>query len=166
MPRLVQPLLAAIVFAGVHSGAGARDPYGNEGLSRRYNSYDHSSSFSYYHREPPNYAPSRRATEPFTPYYNRPAVWPYYPMYYGSWFWGPYGYRYGFSPWFAPAGPFRWGPAWRIAEIGPAPFTRCDYSWRVPFMPYEPGAPVDPYDVGRGIPAVLTAEPSEECYYW
>jgi hypothetical protein len=163
--RLLRATIVAIVCFAAASGTSiARDPYGNEGLHRRYSPYDR--PFSDYRREPPNYAPSRRAVEPFTPYYNRPAVWPYYPVYYGSWGWGPYGYRYGFSPWFAPRGPARWPNAWRIAPIGPAPFTRFDYSWRVPFMPYEPGACVDPHDVGRGIPATLTAEPSEECYYW
>jgi len=166
MPTARKSIIVAVLVAGMSASAGARDPYGNAGLSRRYSPYDRANSYSYDHRTPPNYAPSRRAVEPFTPYYNRPAVWPYYPVYYGSWGWGPYGYRYGFAPWFWPRGGGSWGNSWRIAEVGPAPFTRCDYSWRVPFMPYEPGALVDPSDVGRGIPAVLTAEPSEECYYW
>lgn len=166
MPFARFTAVAALVVAVTCGSANARDPYGNAGLHRRYSPYDRSSTYSYYQHAPPNYAPSRRAVAPYTPYYNRPAVWPYYPMYYGSWYWGPYGYRYGFSPWFAPYGPFSWGNSWRIAEIGPQPYTRYEYSWRVPFMPYEPGAPVDYYDVGRGIPAELTAEPVEECYYW
>jgi hypothetical protein len=165
MRRLRQIGLAVALTGAVCASATAGDPYGTSGLRRSYSSYDRYSPSV--HRDLPNYAPSRRAVEPFTPYYNRPAVFPYYPRYYGSWAWGPYGYRYGFSPWFAPYGPYRWAGSWRIAEVGPPPpLTRLDYSWRVPNLPFEPGMYVAPTDVGRGFPAVPAADPSEECYYW
>jgi hypothetical protein len=163
MRRSLALLLTSLLATAFATYAAARDPYGNAGMSRRYSPYD--SSARSYRQESPAYAASRRAVDPYTPYYNRPAVWPYYPGYYGSWFYGPYGYRYGFAPWYAPYGPYRWRNSWSIYEVGPAS-PSYGYAWRVPYMPYEPGTYVAPADVGRGFPAVPTAEASEECYYW
>ncbi len=154
--------LGGLLTAALTATLAASDPYGNAGLSRRYSSYDRTPSI--YRQESPSYSASRRAVDPYTPYYNRPAVWPYYPRYYGSSYYGPYGYRYGFSPWFAPYGPYHWPNSWSIYEVGPPP--PANYAWRVPYMPYVPGTYVAPTDVGRGFPAVPTAAPSEECYYW
>ncbi len=159
--------LACAVGAGLVAEAPAQSRRAaSDGTSRRYSPFDRPSASAYDRREPANYAASRRSWDPYTPYYNRPAVWPYYPRYYGSWYYGPYAYRYGYSPWFAPSGPYRWPHAWRIAEVGPVSFDRLDYGWRVPFAPYGPSALISATDVGRGIPAVLTAEPATECYYW
>ncbi|MDZ4779093.1 MAG: hypothetical protein SGJ19_02435 [Planctomycetia bacterium] len=146
--------------------------YGPADISRRYNPYEPTSRAVYDYREPPSYAASRRSWDPYTPYYNRPAVWPYYPGYYGGWHYGPYGYRYGFSPWFggygrySAYGHYHWPNSWRIAEVGPAPFDRLDYAWRSPIAPFGPAAMISPVDVGRGFPAVPAAAASGECYYW
>ena len=170
--RLIVLLLAVAVALAVREAGAQSNRYGTADLNRRYSAYEASSRAVYDYREPPSYAASRRSWDPYTPYYNRPAIWPYYPRYYGGWFYGPYGYRYGFDPWFggygaySMYGPYRWPNAWRIAEVGPVPLDRLDYAWRVPMAPFAPPALISPVDVGRGIPAVPTAGAAGECYYW
>lgn len=170
--RIIAVLMAAAAAMSAERATAQGVRHGAASLHRRYSSYEPPSRAVYDYREPPSYAASRRSWNPYTPYYNRPAVWPYYPRYYGSWLYGPYGYRYGFAPWYggygpySAYGPYRWPHAWRISEVGPASLDRLDYAWRVPIAPFDPPALISPVDVGRGIPAEPTAAASNECYYW
>lgn len=166
--RLAMTLVAVVgaCWSSVACGQSSRDAHNGNGLNRRYSSYDAPPVRGYDRREPASYAASRRGWDPYTPYYNRPAIWPYYPRYYGSWHYGPYGYRYGFSPWFSSYGSYHWPNAWRIAEVGPVPVDRMNYLRRIPFAPYDPAAMISPADIGRGIPAVWAVDPDIECYYW